>query len=244
MTARLLAFRPDATPDRQYDNPLGLGFWADDIYQNLLEAGFRIPPIAGSGTDKNPIGYNRVYVHCDQPPTPEAFWRGLWQGKSVITNGPILRPRLDLQYPGHVFQGTTGQPLRLQMDMQLGTRDPVDYMEVLFNGNVIYTARLEEFKDNKGIIPAFTFDQSGWVLARVITGYEKHYRAAVSAPWYIEFDNQPRISRKGVGFFIDWLKQREAMLIEKSPEYIQSVAPMVRAARTFWADRLSQATVD
>ncbi|WP_145091864.1 CehA/McbA family metallohydrolase domain-containing protein [Rosistilla carotiformis] len=238
--------RPATKPE--YNNPLGLGFWADDIYHQLLEAGFRIPPVAGSGsgyrTIKNPLGYNRVYVQCGEQVSPEAFWSGLWTGRSVVTNGPLLRPRLDAQYPGYVFTSYGNEPLELQMDLQLGTRDPVDYLEVVYNGKVIYSARLEEFKDNKGIIPAFTFDRSGWVVARVVTGYEKHYRAAVSAPWYIVFPDQPRISRSAAEFFIDWLQQREQMLQKKSPEYIRSVAPFIRAARSFWDERLQQATVD
>ncbi|WP_417749805.1 hypothetical protein [Rosistilla oblonga] len=244
--SRVTNGRPATEPE--YDNPLGLGFWADDIYRHLLDAGFRIPPVAGSGSGnravKNPLGYNRVYVHAGDQPTPAAFWEGLWQGKSVVTNGPLLRPRLALQYPGHVFTSYGDEPQVLQMDLQLGTRDPVDYLEVIYNGSVIYSARLEEFKDDKGIIPAFTFDRSGWVVARVVTGYEKHYRAAVSAPWYIEIPGKPRISRASVEFFIDWLQQREQMLRKKSPEYIRSVSPFVRAARQFWEERLAQATVD
>ncbi|QDS87786.1 hypothetical protein EC9_19680 [Rosistilla ulvae] len=238
--------RPATQPE--YDNPLGLGFWADDIYHHILEAGFRIPPVAGSGSGyrsiKNPLGYNRVYVQCGEETSPEAFWSGLWSGRSVVTNGPLLRPRLDSQYPGHVFTSYGNEPLELQMDLQLGTRDPVDYLEVIYNGAVIYSARLEEFKDSKGVIPAFTFDRSGWVVARVVTGYDKHYRAAVSAPWYIMFPDQPRISRSAVEFFIDWLQQREQMLLKKSPEYIRSVTPFIRAARSFWDERLEQATVD
>lgn len=247
---RSLTRIPDGRPatEPEYKNPLGLGFYADDIYHHLLEAGFRIPPVAGSGSGKrsvkNPLGYNRVYVHCEGQPSPAAFWNGLWHGNSVVTNGPLLRPRLDSRFPGHVFTSYGDDPLVLQMDLQLGTRDPVEYLEVIHNGAVIYSARLEEFKDDKGIIPPFRFERSGWVVARVVTGYEKHYRAAVSAPWYIEFPDQPRISRASVQFFIDWLQQREQMLRKKSPEYIRSVAPFIQAARQFWAERLQQATID
>ncbi len=41
-----------------------LGRWAERIYWNMLEAGLRIPPLAGSGHESGdtPVGYNRLYV--------------------------------------------------------------------------------------------------------------------------------------------------------------------------------------
>ena len=41
-----------------------VGRWALQIYTNMLEAGLRIAPMAGSGDDarNNPVGYNRLYV--------------------------------------------------------------------------------------------------------------------------------------------------------------------------------------
>ena len=49
-----------------YPPPRGNGYWSQDIYYHLLNSGIRIPPSAGSasGVLDNPVGYNRVYVHC------------------------------------------------------------------------------------------------------------------------------------------------------------------------------------
>ncbi len=52
----------------------GRGRWAAEIYYHVLNCGFRLPPVAGSGSGANdhPVGANRVYVHCGDRFTPEA----------------------------------------------------------------------------------------------------------------------------------------------------------------------------
>ena len=62
-----------------YPDPRGNGFWSQDIYYHILNAGIRLPPSAGSasGVLPNPVGYNRVYVHCPNGLTWDAWWEGL-----------------------------------------------------------------------------------------------------------------------------------------------------------------------
>ena len=62
-----------------YPAPRGNGYWSQDIYYRLLNCGIRIPPSAGSGSGvlDNPLGYNRVYVHCGEQLTYDAWWEGL-----------------------------------------------------------------------------------------------------------------------------------------------------------------------
>ena len=42
----------------------------------------------------NPVGYNRVYVHCGEELTWDKWWENLRRGQVVVTNGPLLRPRV------------------------------------------------------------------------------------------------------------------------------------------------------
>ena len=91
-------------------------------------------------------------------------------------------------------------------------RDPVDYLEVIHNGDVHYSARLDEFAKAGGVIPAIEAVESGWVTLRVVTLHENHFRAAMSSPWYIEFDNQPRITSESIEFFQKWQTEHESRL--------------------------------
>jgi len=223
----------------------------------MLEAGFRIPPLAGSGDDSGdtPIGYNRLYVAAsatrddsDHPldvapvTSSEAWWNAAWNGQSIATNGPLLCPKLAGEIPGHVFRGGDQEVLVLQPELNLAVRDPVDYLEVIHNNRVHYSARLDEFAKAGGVIPPIHAKESGWVTIRVVTLFDDHFRAAMSAPWYIEFPSGPRVSRESVEFFQAWLSEYEERLKKLPAAELRRQVPYVRAARDFWKQRAEAAT--
>jgi hypothetical protein len=243
--------RPVAGPS--LGGATSVGRWAERIYWNMLEAGVRIPPLAGCGDQgrTTPVGYNRLYVadplDDDQPggmleaspvPSDQRWWQAAWRGQSVATNGPLLRPTLGGKLPGHVFSATSGEVLQLTPELTLTVRDPVEYLEVIHNSRVHYSARLDEFARQGGMIPPLHVKESGWVTIRVVTQFEDHFRAAMSAPWYIDFDGQPRITAEGVRFFRDWLTQYEQRLKRLPREQIARHAPFIRAARSYWSERM------
>ena len=117
----------------------------------------------------NPVGYNRVYVYCGETLTHEAWWEGLKAGRVVVTNGPLLRPRVNDQLPGHVFQGQLGEVMELSVKLDMSLREPVEYLEVVQNGRVVHEVRLDEYRNRKGVLPPVTFETSGWMLVRAIT---------------------------------------------------------------------------
>lgn len=248
-----------------FDGPRGPGRYAESIYWNLLEAGFRLAPLAGTGvkpgqTSATTIGYNRVYVtgglsqDVESSPEPRrgaALLRSAadclaaaWAGQSTVSNGPMLRPALGGYPPGHVFRAAPGETLHLDMQLNLSVRDEVDYLEIMHNGRVFHSARLDEFAAAGGRLPEMKIDNSGWVTVRVVTQHEDHFRLATSAPWYFEFKGAPRISRNAVVFFGTWLNDCEARLRALPAEELAKHVPYVVAARKFWTGRLSEATVD
>lgn len=237
--------------------PTQVGRFAETIYRHMLEAGIRIAPLAGGGDQSagTPIGYNRLYVTAQSvgdepggnnqagnqtphPPQSAAqWWRHAWAGHSVLTNGPLLRPLVGGKFPGHTFRGRSGESLRLQPELNLAVRDPVDYLEVIHNNQVHYGARLDEFAKAGGKIPPIVAQESGWVLIRVLTLYEGHYRAAISAPWWIEFDGRSRVSPQSVQFFRDWLGDYEERLKRLPANELDAYVPFIQAARRFWDER-------
>lgn len=235
-----------------------LGRYAEKIYWQMLETGLRIPPLAGTGdaAANTPVGYNRLYVadqlddyqadgklEARRVTTPGQWWQAAWAGQSIATNGPLLRPKLGGQIPGHVFQARTGELLQLQPELTLSTRDPVDYLEVIHNGRVHYSARLDEFAKAGGKMPPLEVKASGWVTIRVVTLFEDHFRAAMSAPWYVEFDGTPRVTSESVNFFRSWLSDYEDQLKKLPSNEMKPHIPFVKAARAYWADKAEQANV-
>ena len=139
----------------------------------------------------------------------EAWWESLEAGRVFVTNGPLLRPTVEGEPPGYVFHIDAGQPATFEIGLNLATRVPVEYLQIIKNGNVEAEVRLADWKDKKGKLPPVTFDASGWFLVRAVTNNSQTYQFASTGPYYVEQDSQPRISKKSVQFFLDWIAAAE-----------------------------------
>ncbi|MGD9127307.1 MAG: hypothetical protein PVH19_07990 [Planctomycetia bacterium] len=229
-------------PRDLYPGKEGLPRWTQDIYFKLVDAGFRIPPSAGSGTGQapNPIGYNRMYVHVDGPMSYEKWWAGLRAGRVTVTNGPLLRPSVEGHPPGYTFQGPEGEPIELQIDLTLSTRDKISYLEIIKNGKAEQIIPLAEYAKT-GRLPKLRFEESGWFLVRAVCDLEKNYRFAMTAPYYVQIGYKQRVSRKSVQFFVDWIDERiEQLQSEGKPEDLE----VYQRAKKFWEDLAKKATAD
>jgi hypothetical protein len=229
-----------------FPNPHGNGRWSQAIYYHLLNCGLRIAPSAGSasGVLPNPVGYNRVYVHLDGPFSWERWWEGLRAGRVVVTNGPMLRPRVNGELPGHEFRADEGQTVELQIGLDLAMREKVDYLEVVKDGEVLHNVRLDDWAKQNGQLPIVKFDRSGWMMVRAVTNNTKTYRFACSGPYYVSIAGQPRISRRSAQFFCDWLVERARRIkLDPGPEREEVIGPH-REARDFWNGVLEAANSD
>ena len=229
--------------EARYPGATGLGRWCDLIYYQLLESGLRIPPTAGSGSGEvdSPPGHNRLYVHCEHSFSPQKWWRGLEAGRVVVTNGPLLRVKVDGQLPGHVFRGKRGETLQLQPEVKLSVKENVDYLEIVKNGRVVYAVSLQ--KGTGGKLPPLEFDESGWFLIRVRAPSQKTCHFATTGPFYVEFET-PRISRQAANFFADWVAREANSIQTEDPEKRRKIREVYEQAEDFWKQKAEGATVD
>ncbi|GAB5403720.1 MAG: hypothetical protein Aurels2KO_19510 [Aureliella sp.] len=231
----------DPVPGR-FIGKLGPGRMIEYLYWQVLETGLRIPPSAGSGYGQagRMLGYNRVYANTASP-TREGWWRALGEGRTFVTNGPLLRAEVNGRLPGTVFHASSGKPLEIHVTAKLTVADPVDYLDVVFNGKAIYQARLDEYARQGGKIPQLEVSESGWMVVRVVTSVGDTYRLASTAPFYVEFDQTPRISGKAVEMFRDWLEKAEEDVGARDPASKAAHGPYLAAARKFWDNRAASA---
>jgi hypothetical protein len=224
----------------------GNGRYSETIYHHVLNCGLQIPPAAGSGTGANqsPLGTNRVYVFCDGESSSDAWWEGLDAGRVFVTNGPLLRPVVDGQPPGYVFHVAPGRPQEFEIGLNLATRVPIQYLQILKNGQVEHEVRLDEFAAQGGKLPPLAFDASGWFAVRAVTNNAKQYQFAESGPYYVESSGEPRVSRASAQFFLDWITANEAR-IRKLPKLDAALRDRMLAeqveARVFFEDLLTTA---
>jgi hypothetical protein len=229
-----------------YPPPAGIGRWSETIYHHLLNAGLRIPPSAGSasGVLPNPVGYNRVYVHCGEKMDYDQWFKNLRAGKVVVTNGPLMDVSVEGERPGHVFQCDPDTQREFEITLTLSTRERIEYLEIIQNGRPLHTIRLEEYRDSKGRLPKVPFTESGWFLLRVVTNNQDTHRFASTGPFYVEFDYQPRISCESAQFFLDWVVERAHQIKLADPAQRTDVLRYHRAARDFWQKRVESANAD
>ncbi len=232
-----------------YPGRTGNGRWGEAMYYHALNCGLRVPPSAGSGSGENdnPVGTNRVYVHCGDEFSEEAWWEGLESGRVFVTNGPLLRPAVKGQPPGYVFRFDEGAPLTLEIALDLATRVQVEYLQIVKNGTVANEVRLADWTKQKGRLPALHFDASGWFLVRAVTTNQRVYQFASSGPYFVEKASRPRVSRRSVQFFLDWIAAAEARvrsMKDVDDESRQALLAEHGSARRFFEELLAEANAE
>jgi hypothetical protein len=115
--------------------------WIDfgfQTYYALLNCGFRLRPTAGTATGVHPVplGFGRVYVHLPDGFSYASWLRGLNQGNSFVTTGPMVFVEVNGQAAGHVFKQTKStQTYRITGSAV--SQIPLDRIEILVNGIVV-----------------------------------------------------------------------------------------------------------
>lgn len=223
--------------------PTAAGQWNEAVYYHVLNCGFRMPPCGYSGAGKslNPAGYNRTYAYCGDDFSPGNWFDAFAAGQVMVTNGPMLRPRVNDQLPGYVFASQDGSPIELEIALKLSTREKVDYLEIVKNGQVVENVMLNKWVEAGGKLPKIRFEESGWLLVRAVTNNQETYRFATSAPYYVEVGSQTRISRASAQFFLDWVYERAKQITLDDPRQQSDVMRYHRAARDFWQKRVDAA---
>lgn len=219
--------------------------WSQQVYFHLLNCGLRIAPSAGSGSgvSPNPVGYNRVYVHVEGDLTWDKWWKNLKGGQAVVTNGPLIRPRVQGQLPGYEFHADEGQKVDLEIGLTLSTREPISYLEIIKDGRVEHSISFADYSKS-GKLPKVVFDRSGWFLVRATTDAAKTYRFAMTAPYYVSIGYRPRISKASAQFFLDWVYERARQIKLDDPEQRREVLGDHKKARDFWEEMVKKANAE
>jgi hypothetical protein len=222
--------------------------WADYGFQNyyaLLNCGFRLRPTAGtaSGVHPVPLGFGRVYVHLEQGFSYDGWMRGLNEGRSFVTTGPMLLIRLNEKDPGTVFKPADATPVVRIAGLAKGAV-PLKPLEIVVNGEVVRTIpALNRQTDGKGyetvIDEKVTIEQSSWVAVRCFEDRpDKRVRFAHTAPFHIEIPGKPlRPRRREIEFLIKRIEDELARNAEVLPspaleEYREALRIYKEIART------------
>src|SRR6202040_4382091 len=170
-----------------------------DIWYRLLNLGFRIP--AGAGTDamanyaslRGPVGMNRVFIAIVGETTPEKLHSGLKQGRTFVTNGPLLGLDIDGKHPGDDI--TLIKPTPLPYHVSLRSIVPIDHFELIFNGRVIASHHLNGARTQADVSGRVEIPASGWLVLRAWNDHSNPkiqdiYPYASTSPIYVTVDQK------------------------------------------------------
>ncbi|MBI3855421.1 MAG: hypothetical protein HY293_06995 [Planctomycetes bacterium] len=198
--------------------------WIDYTFQNyysLLNCGLKMRPTAGcaSGVHPVPLGFGRVYVQVDGPFSYDKWMKGLNEGRSFVTTGPMLFTKL--------AEG--------KLAVTVESAFPVSLIELVRNGDVIrLPASPSRETPGKGFLTTASIElqlrDSFWVAARCVEDRpDGRFRWAHSAPTYVELGDKPiRPRREEVLFLVrrmeDELERNKGVLTpEAMAEYQEAL---------------------
>src|SRR5262249_32686031 len=137
------------------------------LWYRLLNAGFHLPIVGGSGKDSNRTALGGVRTLT---PGPSAKTYSEWveqvrSGRTDATNGPYVRLTMD----GQPFSTRISQPAStpIRIRAEAASVVPFEHLELIANGSVIASARAA----GANVVSArleweHTFPGGGWVAAR------------------------------------------------------------------------------
>ncbi len=163
-------------------------------YYALLDCGFRLRPTAGSasGVHPVPLGFGRVYVRTGERFSYEAWMKGLNEGRSFVTTGPLLYAQADGQDPGHVFRGAR----EIRVSGTVESASPLGRLEIVVNGEVAERLKPANAAGAKGgyaspFEASVRIEGSSWIAVRCFEDRpDRRVRFAHTAPWHVEVEGR------------------------------------------------------
>jgi hypothetical protein len=167
-------FTQQVVPEVQANH--GLHLW-----YRYLNCGFRLT--ASAGTDKMTtfvtVGSNRVYVQVDGEFTYDNWMRGLRQGRTFVTNSPLLTFTVDGRPPGDVIEVSPKRSV-VQIHASAQSQLPYDRMEIVVNGTVIADSSPSGARHHAEISLEYPVKDSCWIAARALEDSDTYRAKAVN----------------------------------------------------------------
>ena len=218
------------------DTELAWTHYGFETYYALLNCGFRLKPTAGTanGVHPVPLGFSRVYVQCNGGFSYEKWIKGLGEGRSFVTTGPMIEATGG--FPERADDGRFLMTLKSNHGAVLKSSGKANFslfgrsffgapkhplasyrVELVHNGQLIESSNgpnwLTSTKDEDSAQFGITFmakdvemTESGWVAVRCLQiSPDGRIRFAHTAPWWVEIEGKPLRPKREQA---DWFVQR------------------------------------
>jgi hypothetical protein len=188
-------------------------YWMDpeyDLWYRLLDCGIRLP--ASTGSDWFVCSSNRVYVDVPGEFSYERWLDGLREGRTFVTNGPVLTLRVEGRAPSNEPLALTGDR-RVEVVVEWDSAVPVDRVELIRDGEVIAASASSPLRARVDAADA------GWIAARCWGARRNSYGHplwAHTSPVYLRDTPAPAPARAAAELFLTHLTAATAWLATKA----------------------------
>jgi len=185
------------------------------LWYRYLNCGFRLT--ATAGTDKMTtfvtVGANRVYAHVDGEFTYENWIKALKQGRTFVTNSPVLKFTVNGQEPGATLRFDSKTNRVAEVYALAESQLAYDRLEIDCNGRTIGQASPSGSRHRAEVHLEYPIHQSCWLAARVLEDLDPYRKRGVAFP-EIHVPNGTRLS--------DYYGTRrpETVFAHSSPVYV------------------------
>jgi TolB protein len=171
--------------------------WTDEIgtgavWHEILNLGIPLAASAGSDVMNDyfrtmAIGSTRVYVNPDGAFNTDSYLQALKEGKSFVSNGPLLEFEAAGKGPGEAIESKDGSA---QWTATVHSALPFSSLEIFVNGVVVQSFDGHSEPGSKKYQASVEIPSGGWITARVLgdnTGWPAmdSYLFAESSPvWF------------------------------------------------------------
>lgn len=193
-----------------------------ELWYHLLNCGFRLP--ATAGTDRigpeEPVGHQRVYVHLDGPLTYPGWMEGLRQGRSFVTNGPMVSLSVDGRGPGETL--TLSKRKVLSIQARARSLRSFERLEIVVNGKVAASVPARDQGRRAELSLDYPAGQSLWIAARCMGGSPEetsiwtHPLFAHANPVYVDYPGRDLAEAESGCYLLDFLKPLEQWAQEEA----------------------------
>jgi hypothetical protein len=128
-------------------------------YYRLLNCGLRMP--LSTGTDWWIYDHNRVFVETGKEFNYDSWLMGLRQGRTFVTNGPLLSFTVEGKGPGSEIRGRKVVKVRAEAE----SRVPFDVLEIVQDGVVVRDRASPDGRSAR-VEMEVEVKHSGWLAAR------------------------------------------------------------------------------
>ncbi|HVX11576.1 MAG TPA: CehA/McbA family metallohydrolase [Pirellulales bacterium] len=203
------------------DEPLSAELW-----YRLLNCGLKLAACVGTDAlldrSTEPMGGDRVYVKSALPLTMQTWLEGLKEGRTFVTNGPILTLLVDGNGPGDTCKIAAAGKVRVAATVE--SHVPFDKVEVIVNGKLAAEAVVAPSKTEDVLVKRLDLElpveRSSWVALRVRgPDHPLVFDGPVwahTSPVYVSVADQPIASREDAKYFVDWIERMLRVVIARN----------------------------